>query len=153
MENRLYRSKTDAILGGVCSGLAKYLVIDPTLVRLAFVLVTLAGGAGVLIYIVMWIIVPEEGTVQQPGTPQVLSGEGLRDRFGDMRDDVVDAVRKPNPAGIRILGFALVIYGAFLIIQALHLPWLNWLSSDIVWAGLLILGGAALIWRYTRKEN
>ena len=152
MEKRLYRSKTDAILGGVCSGLAKYLQIDPTLIRLIFVLITLAGGAGVLIYIVMWIIVPEEGTIQT-NAPEVLSGEGLRDRFGDMRDDLVDAVRQPNPAGVRILGVALVIYGAFLIIQNLHLPWLNWLSADIVWAGLLILGGAALIWRYTRKDK
>ena len=71
MENRLYRSKTDVILGGVCAGLGKYLGIDPTWVRLFFVLITLAGGAGVLVYIILWIVVPEESAAA-PGEPEVM---------------------------------------------------------------------------------
>ncbi len=55
---RLYRSATDKVIGGVCGGLAAYFKIDPVIVRLAFVLFALAGGASVLLYIVLWIAVP-----------------------------------------------------------------------------------------------
>lgn len=60
-QKRLFRSK-DKMLAGVCSGLGNYLEIDPTIVRLAFVIFGFAGGAAVLVYIIMWIIVPEEKT-------------------------------------------------------------------------------------------
>lgn len=48
------------MLGGVAGGLAEYLNTDPTLIRLLMVLFTFAGGAGLLVYIVAWIIMPEE---------------------------------------------------------------------------------------------
>jgi len=58
---RLYRSRTDRMLGGVCAGLAKFFVLDPTLVRLAFVIGTIVGvGTLFFVYLAMWIIVPEE---------------------------------------------------------------------------------------------
>lgn len=57
---RLYRSRTDRQLTGVCGGLGAYLGIDPTLIRIAFVLLTLFGGPGLLLYIILALIVPEE---------------------------------------------------------------------------------------------
>lgn len=57
---RLYRSKTDLMLGGVCGGLAKYLNVDPTIIRLVFVLLLFLGGGGFWIYLVLWIITPVE---------------------------------------------------------------------------------------------
>jgi len=59
MEKRLHRSLTDKKIAGVCGGLAEYLGWDPTLVRLLWVVLTLLGGSGVLIYIVLWIVMPE----------------------------------------------------------------------------------------------
>ena len=55
---RLYRSGKDRILGGVCGGIAEYLSTDPTLIRLAWVLFTFAGGSGVLAYLIAWLIIP-----------------------------------------------------------------------------------------------
>lgn len=67
---RLYRSTKDRMVAGICSGLAEYFKIDPTLVRLLFVLFALAGGPGLLAYIVLWIVVPEEtGVTPPPTTP------------------------------------------------------------------------------------
>ena len=57
---KLYRSQTNRMLGGVCGGLAEYFNLDPTLVRVLFVALTVLGGAGPLIYLVMWIIVPNQ---------------------------------------------------------------------------------------------
>jgi phage shock protein PspC (stress-responsive transcriptional regulator) len=60
MEKRLTRSMTDRRLGGVCGGLAKHFNVDPTIVRLLFVLAALIEGIGVLLYLILWLIVPEE---------------------------------------------------------------------------------------------
>lgn len=57
---RLYRSRTDRSLAGVCGGLAEYFQVDPTLVRVLFVLFTLMGGPGLIVYIALALIVPEE---------------------------------------------------------------------------------------------
>lgn len=57
---KLYRSRTDRMLGGVCGGLGRYFDIDPTLIRVVFALLTVLGGAGPLLYLAMWIIVPKE---------------------------------------------------------------------------------------------
>jgi phage shock protein C len=57
---RLYRSRQERMLGGVCGGLAEYLGLDPTVVRLVFLLLFFLGGQGLLIYLIMWLIVPEE---------------------------------------------------------------------------------------------
>ncbi len=60
MDNRLVRSATDRMLGGVCGGLARYFGIDATIVRLVFVLAVLSGLSP-LIYIILWIVMPQEG--------------------------------------------------------------------------------------------
>ena len=56
---RLYRSTKERMIAGVCGGLAEYFNIDPTLVRLLFVFAALAGGPGLLAYLIMMIVVPE----------------------------------------------------------------------------------------------
>ena len=58
MTKRLYRSRTNKMLAGVCGGLGDFFELDPTLIRLAAVVLVLAAGAGILAYIVAWIIVP-----------------------------------------------------------------------------------------------
>jgi phage shock protein C len=57
---KLYRSMKNKMLGGVAAGLGEYLTIDPTLVRLGFVALALLGGPGIVIYIIMWLVVPTE---------------------------------------------------------------------------------------------
>ena len=61
MESRkLYRNRSDKILAGVCGGLARYLNLDATVVRLLFVLLFFLGGHGLLIYLILWILMPVE---------------------------------------------------------------------------------------------
>ena len=57
---RLYRLREGRVVAGVCAGLAAYFGIDPTLVRLAFAVVPVFGGIGILVYLVAWIVIPEE---------------------------------------------------------------------------------------------
>lgn len=70
MEKKLYRSRTDKTIAGVCGGLGKYINVDPTLVRVIYVLVSLfsAGFPGLIVYIILACVIPEEpadGNVQQ----------------------------------------------------------------------------------------
>ncbi len=75
MNKKLYRSFSNKKLCGVCGGLGEYFDIDPTLVRLLWVLFAVCGGAGLLAYIICAIIMPQQGqisqnTYQQPQQPQ-----------------------------------------------------------------------------------
>jgi phage shock protein PspC (stress-responsive transcriptional regulator) len=57
---RLYRSRTNRMIAGVCAGIAEYADVDPTVVRLLWLLFSLIWGAGIVAYIVAWILIPEE---------------------------------------------------------------------------------------------
>ena len=60
MEKKLYRSRRNRIIGGVCGGLADYLGMDPTVVRVIMALATFVGGMSILVYLIMWLLIPEE---------------------------------------------------------------------------------------------
>lgn len=64
---RLMRTRKDRMVAGVCGGIAKYLIADPTVVRLVFALATIftAVFPGVLIYLIMWIVVPKESEISE----------------------------------------------------------------------------------------
>jgi phage shock protein C len=126
---RLYRSRTDRMLGGVAGGLGQYLNVDPVLVRLAFVALLLAG-VGFFAYIIAWIIVPEEPVdatylppADPPPPPQRPAGStGARMIFGSVLVAVgslllLDAVIPGNlfrlfwPMAIIAGGAGLLLYG------------------------------------------
>jgi phage shock protein PspC (stress-responsive transcriptional regulator) len=58
---KLYRSKTDRKIAGICGGLGKYLDVDPTVIRIGFLILLLPGGLpGIVPYLLLWLVVPEE---------------------------------------------------------------------------------------------
>lgn len=69
MQNQLVRSSSDRMIGGVCGGLARYFGIDSTIVRLVFVLAVLSGLSP-LIYVILWIVMPQEGAAQPTSVAQ-----------------------------------------------------------------------------------
>lgn len=74
-QKKLTRSQTDRMICGVCGGLADYLNIDPVLVRLAFALLALADGVGLLAYIVLCIIMPESAAESNAAEPPAVEPE------------------------------------------------------------------------------
>jgi phage shock protein C len=85
---RLYRSRQDRMLGGVCGGLGTYLGVDPTLVRIVTVLSLFLPGPQILAYLVAWIIVPEEPLVAPQAAYAAAPAAG----------EVLDADRPTPPA-------------------------------------------------------
>lgn len=73
---RLYRSRKDRMISGVCGGIGEYLSIDPTVIRLIFVIAALWGGAGLIVYLVMLLVVPEEPLAGEAAPPEPAPAEG-----------------------------------------------------------------------------
>jgi phage shock protein C len=144
-KTRLYRSRTNRMLGGVCGGLGIYLNIDPTIVRLLFILLLFGSEFGFLLYIVLWILVPEEG--------REVTGEdrGMGDRFRSMGDDIQEAVAEPHPQAGILLGAGLIIIGWILFLDQMDVRWLNWLDLDVLWPLILIIGGVSLLIRHLQE--
>ncbi len=125
------------MIDGVCGGVAEYFGVDPTLVRIVWVLVTLLGGSGLFLYIAAMIIMPvnpEEIGVQPAPTP-VYRTESDKRRFW---------------------GIILVLIGAFVLLM--NLGWIadiSWwsFSHKVVFPLLLILLGAVLVLTYTRRTQ
>ena len=159
MGTKLYRSRTDRMIGGVCGGLGRYLGIDPIIVRLFFILLAIGKGIGVLIYFVLWILMPEEPVAALEG--ETLESESLEARLRTgteafagrvrgMGSDLRRAVDNPNPQAGLIVGVALILLGVVFFLENLNFPWLRWLDFDVLWPLLLIVGGVVLLLRRVR---
>lgn len=112
-DKKLYRNPDDAIIAGVCSGLAAYIGVDPVWVRLLFVLLTFGSGVGVLLYIVLWIITPEAKTAShklemkgEPVTLETLS-ETVKDRVEEIKNRPDNKLARLVSLPFRILGKAI----------------------------------------------
>ena len=129
--NRLRRSRSDRMIGGVCGGLARALRIDSSLVRLFFVLLAFGDGVGVLLYLLLWVLVPEG----EAGEMEVLEGGSNQRRAW------------------WIVGVALIVFGVISLLDNLNLPGLGWLDFDVLWPLLLVAAGLALLLRRNREEE
>jgi phage shock protein PspC (stress-responsive transcriptional regulator) len=97
---KLYRNPDDAIIAGVASGIAAYFGVDAIWIRLLFVLVTFATGFGILIYIVMWVLMPEAKTetekMQMRGEPVNLKNleQTIKERAEELKKSAPEGARK-----------------------------------------------------------
>jgi phage shock protein C len=148
MNGKLTRSRTDKFLGGVCGGLGQYLGVDSSIVRIIFLLLMFGSGLGLPVYILLWIILPAEGTVQAP-----ISGPEFERRLQGMGDDIRESARAPHPRAGLWFGAALIVVGGVLFVERLGIPWLAWIHTDIVWPVLVICIGVAFLMRGMRKDN
>jgi phage shock protein PspC (stress-responsive transcriptional regulator) len=156
MENKLYRSRSDRMIAGVCGGLGQYLQVDPVWIRLLFVLLLFASGFGFWAYLILWIIIPEEGRVTTATGDTVQAN--VQDIAGRARDFGRDVQRglgrsadgqPDSTTGAIIVGGAFILIGVVMLFNRLGLFW--WLNSGILWPLLLILLGGALLYSRTRS--
>jgi phage shock protein C len=143
VRERLYRSRTERLFLGVAGGLAEWFDVDPSIVRIAFVLFSLAGGAGVLIYIAMAILVPE----RPPGMPVragvVLSGEPPA--AGSAPTPPFEARPRGDGRGALLFGILLIIVGGWFLLRRVFpaLEFDNWWPVLLIGIGVVLLVGAA----------
>lgn len=141
MKTKLYRSRTDTMLGGVCGGLGPYLGIDTALVRIFFILLTISGGAGLLIYLICWVVIPLEGSEAVATATTVRAGaEEIGARIGA-------TARQASPQTALLVGVALLLFGTVALLRNLGMPWVDWIDAGTLWPLVLIGGGVALMLR------
>ena len=126
---RLTRSSTDKIIAGVCGGLAEYLEIDPVLVRLAFIVLFFASGIGIPIYIILWIVMPQEEN------EAIVGSEVIQKNISDIGETVQSGAKRLGKPGT--VGLILVLLGAYFLLSEIGL--FNWVSGAVFWP-LVIIG-------------
>ena len=172
MEKRFYKSRTDKKLAGVCAGVAEYFEVDPTLVRLIWVVFTFAGGAGVLAYIIAAIIMPEaptgttsvnrkKKTTNQPhprnDSDEISITEIDEDQSaeheGSVEDEeavydeeayeVEETGKEKDDKNSMLLGAALIFIG-LMFFSRNFFKWF-WIDFSYLWPILLILLGVVMV--------
>jgi len=155
---RLMRSRNEKVLGGVAGGIARYLVIDPVIIRLAFVAFAFTG-VGIILYPILWVIMPMEGEdgasqvyVAHDSTPQrprydPMTGEPAGNEEEIPINNVVPPA--PDPAATtrrnQMLAYALLIVGALFLLSSVL--GLGALIGKLLFPALLIGVGVYLLGR------
>jgi phage shock protein PspC (stress-responsive transcriptional regulator) len=139
------RSETDRIFVGVCGGIAAYLGVDSVFVRLGFVLLALASGIGVLIYLVLLFVMPNESNYAEP------SSKIIQDNIDQLGSDVQSGMKRVrrHPQGPTIAAGLIILLGVYLLLDSFGV--LNWLNSTVIVAMAFIGFGVYLIAR--RNKN
>jgi|AntAceMinimDraft_14_1070370.scaffolds.fasta_scaffold01587_7 phage shock protein PspC (stress-responsive transcriptional regulator) len=156
---RLYRVKTNKVIGGVASGLAEYFDIDVVLARVVFVLLALFGGSGGIIYIVMWIIIPARETYSNNSQNREFESKGstnesdLDNTVDEASNEIVaDKKKKKSNSGLAV-GIVLIFIGLLFLVDRL-MPWYN--ITDF-WPLLLVIVGVLMIkpdiFKPTKKQS
>ena len=141
MRKRVYRSTTEKVIGGVCGGLGEYFGIDPTWVRVLFVLTIFANGIGLLAYLIGWIVIPKQSE--------------LGGVTADTDAPAAAALKSPAPAprahrGTGFLpGIILVILGMVFLFDRVF----YWFDFDYIWPLVLVGIGVILIYRATMPKE
>ncbi len=143
MEKRLYRSRKWRVFGGVAGGLAEYFGLDPVLMRVIFVLITLFSGIGILLYIILWIVILEVPfeIAYQIKPEDKATKDGSNETFQSHVED------KSIGKGRIIVGVVLIIIGMLFFFER-FIPSFNF---EDFFPALLIIIGLALIWNSVRK--
>jgi phage shock protein C len=134
-QKRLFRSSTDRVLGGVAGGLAQYMQVDPVFVRLAFVVLALFQGIGLIIYLIMWLVVPDEASTNLNGEAIIrANAEDMRARAQQFTGSM-----RAGSQGPLLVGAVLVSLGIMFLLREFGI------APGVLWPLVLIGLGAFLL--------
>lgn len=150
MARRLTRDTKRAVLAGVAAGFADYFGIDPVLARLAFVLLVFFNGAGIVLYLVCWVVMPrQDQEAGAAGSAEPTPADRFAAEVRQAGEKVVQNLhRSPvNPGrGQIIAGSILVVLGVlFLLDQFAWWHWPSWATIGRLWPVILIVVGVSLL--------
>lgn len=150
-EKRLYRSTKNRMLFGVAGGIGEYFNVDPTIVRLVFVILTIWGGVGIVLYIIGIFLIPEENESKTDYKKSSTSSEDLKKNVESVASDIKDKISKNNRAlrGDQIFGLIILLIGVIFLFNAIF-PFFNFWR---LWPLALIAIGIAFLAGEKKKDQ
>ncbi|MGB4372625.1 MAG: PspC domain-containing protein [Halanaerobiales bacterium] len=142
---KLYRSRTDKVLGGVCGGIADYFQVDPTLIRLLAVILFFAEGIGFLFYIIACMIIPERGEENFIDVEAEVEEEDNSSSTENKNGNKGEKSYNPQ----KLLGFILIGAGIFFILD----KWFFFFAWHRAWPLILVVLGAYFIIKGVRNDG
>lgn len=112
---KMQRSATDKKLGGVCAGIAAYLGVDVTIIRVAFVIGTLAWGATLLLYVILWMVMPEENLYYSSYNSFYGTQTGTTDSSPDNHTQSTTDIKQKTSSMTIPVGIIMIIFGAIML--------------------------------------
>lgn len=142
MDKKLTRDPDDKMIGGVASGVAKYFQLDVSWVRIAFALATLFGASGFLIYVILWIAVPEDSK-----PPYVYTDYRME------KDEPIKPVSTKRNSNMNImLGFILIVMGAYFLLDEFEiLPY--WFQISKLWPLIFVAFGLMILSKARKSKE
>lgn len=144
---RLYRSRIDKTIAGVCGGIAEYFKIDPVWVRLISILLIFLDGIGIIAYIVLWILVPEnpnqvitKKTVIEEKVSQIKAKINKKPENEETEDIEIKTHEK---SGHIYIGVIIIVIGILFLLKTTF----NWFNTQLFWGVLLIALGGMLLFK------
>ena len=162
MEKKLYRSRSDRMIWGVCGGLAKYFDVDPTIVRVIAVVSVFISGLGIIAYIILAIVVPLEGSkTAEPKETIKENVEEMKETAGELgreirstlegEKDESEEVAKVRHHHRNLFGIILVAVGIIFLLGSFNLFW--WFHWSNLWPLILVAIGVLIILSTRRRRG
>ena len=155
MTKKLYRSKKNCVIGGVCGGIGEYFDIDPIIIRLLVVLIFFMEGAGLIAYIIAWIIIPQKhnDNIESQSKSEAEDAD-MRKKSETKNKNLLVAECQPSEENNNhsaknknvFLGLIFVFLG-LIFLGTTFFSWFNWIAWSIYWPVILIIAGLVIMIR------
>ena len=155
MAQKLYRSESDKVIAGLCGGLGEFFDVDSTIIRIIFIILTIWGGVGIVIYLIGVFVVPLESSINSTGAKEKSKSRNINSDFAEMGDKIKSAANeiknnfegthRRSMKGNYFLGCLIIFAGVILLIQnffpkyGFHLLW----PIAVILFGLYIISSGA----------
>ena len=144
---KLRRSLDDKIIAGVCGGLGKYFDVDPLIFRILFVLLTIFGGSGILLYVILWIVIPEEAEGERPKD----LGEQIKKGATKMAQEIKETGPDSKGRGRVLAGIIVILVGLMFLGQNFIPRW--YINFWKLWPLIIVVVGVSIIIGSGRNEE
>lgn len=155
IEKRLLRDSKNKILAGVAAGIANYFEIDPNIIRLLFIVLAVFGGSGILIYLLLWLLLPTDGSKTVEGKDTFKENvqqmkEAVQEFAKEIKKEAHHDEGEKKGKSQQSLGIILVVVGLIFLLTNLGL--LDFYVMQKLWPVLLIFLGILVVYQNENKE-
>lgn len=141
----LHRSNINRVIAGVCGGIGEYFNIDPTIIRIFFILITVFGGSGILIYLILWLVMPssESSEISEKNIKQ--NAYEIRDHAQKVAHSIRSSVKSNSQKNNKWWAIFLSLFGVILLLN--NFGFYDYFEIRKLWPIILVIVGLFILLR------